>query len=176
MSVGVIDGVCMLDLPYEEDSRAEVDMNVVMTSSGRFVEVQGTAEGMPFTKGELDEMLSLAEHGIARVARAADRGPGRAPAPPMSRWAAGLVLATANPDKAAEIVAVLGVGPDLVLEPRPASVPEVVEDADTLVGNARLKAHALCRRHRAAGRGRRHRPRGRGPGRSSRGLLVPVRR
>jgi ribonuclease PH len=67
VSVGVVDGVCMLDLPYEEDSRAEVDMNVVMTSSGRFVEVQGTAEGMPFSKAELDEMLSLAEHGIATL-------------------------------------------------------------------------------------------------------------
>lgn len=67
ISVGVVDGVCMLDLPYEEDSRAEVDMNVVMTSSGRFIEVQGTAEGMPFTKSELDEMLSLAEHGIAQL-------------------------------------------------------------------------------------------------------------
>ncbi len=67
VSVGVVDGVCMLDLPYAEDSRAEVDMNVVMTSSGRFIEVQGTAEGMPFTKGELDEMLSLAEHGIAQL-------------------------------------------------------------------------------------------------------------
>jgi ribonuclease PH len=67
VSVGVVDGVCLLDLPYEEDSRAEVDMNVVMTSSGRFVEVRGTAEGMPFTKGELDEMLSLAEHGIAQL-------------------------------------------------------------------------------------------------------------
>ena len=67
VSVGIIDGVCMLDLPYEEDSRAEVDMNVVMTSSGRFVEVQGTAEGMPFAKSELDELLSLAEHGIAQL-------------------------------------------------------------------------------------------------------------
>jgi ribonuclease PH len=60
----------MLDLPYEEDSRAEVDMNVVMTSSGRYVEVQGTAEGMPFTRGELDEMLGLAEHGIAQLLEA----------------------------------------------------------------------------------------------------------
>ena len=70
VSVGVVNGVCVLDLPYEEDSRAEVDMNVVMTSSGRFIEVQGTAEGMPFTKGELDEMLSLAEHGIAQLLEA----------------------------------------------------------------------------------------------------------
>jgi ribonuclease PH len=67
VSVGVVDGVCMLDLPYEEDSRAEVDMNVVMTSAGRFVEVQGTAEGMPFSRHELDELLALAERGISEL-------------------------------------------------------------------------------------------------------------
>ena len=67
VSVGIVDGVPMLDLPYEEDSRAEVDMNVVMTGSGRFVEVQGTAEGQPFSRGELDELLALAESGIATL-------------------------------------------------------------------------------------------------------------
>jgi ribonuclease PH len=67
VSVGVVDALPMLDLAYSEDSRAEVDMNVVMTSSGRFVEVQGTAEGQPFTKGEMEELLSLAEHGIASL-------------------------------------------------------------------------------------------------------------
>jgi ribonuclease PH len=67
VSVGVVDALPMLDLDYSEDSRAEVDMNVVMTASGRFVEVQGTAEGMPFSKTELDELLSLAEHGIAQI-------------------------------------------------------------------------------------------------------------
>ena len=67
VSVGVVDAVAMLDLDYSEDVRAEVDMTVVMTSSGRFVEVQGTAEGLPFTKGELDDLLSLAEHGVAQV-------------------------------------------------------------------------------------------------------------
>lgn len=67
VSVGVVDAVPMLDLDYSEDSRAEVDMNLVMTSSGRFVEVQGTAEGLPFTKSELDEMLSLGEHGITQI-------------------------------------------------------------------------------------------------------------
>jgi ribonuclease PH len=81
VSVGVVDSVCMLDLPYEEDSRAEVDMNVVMTSSGRFIEVQGTAEGMPFTKGELDEMLSLAEHGIAQLLEAQTETLAEPPAP-----------------------------------------------------------------------------------------------
>ncbi len=70
VSVGVVDGVCMLDLPYEEDSRAEVDMNVVMTSAGRFVEVQGTAEGMAFSRNELDEMLQLAEGGISDLVEA----------------------------------------------------------------------------------------------------------
>ncbi len=65
VSVGVVDAVCLLDLDYSEDVRAEVDMNVVMTSSGRFIEVQGTAEGQPFSKDELGELLSLAEHGIA---------------------------------------------------------------------------------------------------------------
>jgi ribonuclease PH len=70
VSVGVVDGVPMLDLPYVEDSRAEVDMNVVMTGSGRFVEVQGTAEGLPFTRGELDELLALAEAGIAELIEA----------------------------------------------------------------------------------------------------------
>jgi ribonuclease PH len=67
VSVGVVDALPMLDLAYSEDSKAEVDMNVVMTSTGRFVEVQGTAEGVPFTRGELEELLSLAEHGIASL-------------------------------------------------------------------------------------------------------------
>lgn len=64
ISVGIVDDTCLLDLDYSEDSRAEVDMNVVMTGSGTFVEVQGTAEGKAFTRGELDELLHLAEHGI----------------------------------------------------------------------------------------------------------------
>ncbi len=67
VSVGVIDGVAMLDLPYEEDSRAEVDMNVVMTGARRFVEVQGTAEGMAFSRSELDSLLGLAEDGIGQL-------------------------------------------------------------------------------------------------------------
>jgi len=64
VSVGVIDGKVNLDLAYDEDSRAEVDMNVVMTDKGEFVEVQGTAEGMTFGKKQLDSMISAAEKGI----------------------------------------------------------------------------------------------------------------
>ena len=63
VSVGIIDGVPRLDLPYEEDVRAETDMNVVMTGDGSFVEVQGTAEGAPFDRAELDALLGLAEKG-----------------------------------------------------------------------------------------------------------------
>jgi ribonuclease PH len=67
ISVGIVGGVPMLDLPYIEDSRAEVDMNVVMTGGGRFIEVQGTAEGMAFTRNELDDLLTLAGKGIAEI-------------------------------------------------------------------------------------------------------------
>jgi ribonuclease PH len=65
VSVGIIDGEPRLDLPYEEDVRAETDMNVVMTGDGRFVEVQGTAEGEPFDRSLLDGLLGLAERGCA---------------------------------------------------------------------------------------------------------------
>jgi ribonuclease PH len=67
VSVGIVGGTPMLDLAYVEDAGAEVDMNVVMTSSGGLVEVQGTAEGAPFSRKELDEMLALAERGIAEL-------------------------------------------------------------------------------------------------------------
>jgi ribonuclease PH len=67
VSVGVVDAIPMLDLDYSEDARAEVDMNVVMTGSGRFIEVQGTAEGMPFSRTELHELLTLAEGGIVEI-------------------------------------------------------------------------------------------------------------
>jgi ribonuclease PH len=66
-SVGIVDGVALLDLAYEEDSRAEVDMNVVMTGGGKFVEVQATAEGQPFGGAELQDLLTLAAAGIRRV-------------------------------------------------------------------------------------------------------------
>ena len=66
-SVGVVGGAPMLDLAYEEDSRADVDMNIVKTGSGRFVEVQGTAEGPPFERSALDSLMELADHGIREL-------------------------------------------------------------------------------------------------------------
>ncbi|HEX6935615.1 MAG TPA: ribonuclease PH [Actinomycetes bacterium] len=70
VSVGVVDGTPMLDLCYEEDVRAETDMNVVMTGDGAFVEVQGTAEGAPFDRAMLDSLLDLATAGCADLAAA----------------------------------------------------------------------------------------------------------
>ena len=177
ISVGIVGGVAVLDLPYAEDSTAEVDMNVVMLRSvaggePRFVEVQGTAEGMAFTRAELDDLLALAELGLVEIAELQAEMVSVPPAPrrqraslrasepsstvfahcapsrtgrhrqgaPMSELT--LVCASANPDKVAEIQAILG---ELVeLRPRPADVPDVVEDADTLEGNARLKAAAIA--------------------------------
>jgi len=66
-SVGFVDGTALLDLPYEEDSRAEVDMNIAMTDAGAFVEIQGTAEAAPFDRPQLAAMLELAESGIRRL-------------------------------------------------------------------------------------------------------------
>jgi len=65
VSVGIVDGQAVLDLPYEEDSRADVDLNVVATDAGHYVELQGTAEQDPFHRTALDEMLKLADAGIA---------------------------------------------------------------------------------------------------------------
>ena len=69
VSVGIVDGTPLLDLKYDEDSRAEVDMNLVCTGDGRFIEVQGTAEGSPFTREAMDNLLELGRKGIAELIR-----------------------------------------------------------------------------------------------------------
>ena len=70
VSVGIVQGTPLLDLEYTEDSACDTDMNVVMTGSGGFVEVQGTAEGVPFSRTEMDALLALAGQGIATLVRA----------------------------------------------------------------------------------------------------------
>jgi ribonuclease PH len=67
VSIGIIDGKIHLDLCYEEDSRADVDMNFVMTGSGKFIEVQGTAENSPFTKKQMERMAEIAQQGIKEL-------------------------------------------------------------------------------------------------------------
>jgi ribonuclease PH len=67
VSVGMLQGTPLLDLEYTEDSTCDTDMNVVMTGSGGFVEVQGTAEGEPFSRAEMDRLLALADQGIRNL-------------------------------------------------------------------------------------------------------------
>ena len=81
ISVGIIDAIPMLDLAYTEDVRADVDMNVVMTEAGRFIEVQGTAERLAFSRSELDELLGLAELGIREILKAQTEVLSEPPAP-----------------------------------------------------------------------------------------------
>lgn len=69
ISVGIVDGTVMLDLCYEEDSRADVDMNIVMTGDGRFIEVQGTAEAAPFSAAEMSQMTEMATVAIADLGK-----------------------------------------------------------------------------------------------------------
>jgi ribonuclease PH len=69
VSVGIVDGTLLLDLKYDEDSRAQVDMNIVCTGDGRFIEVQGTAEGAPFTREQMDNLLELGKNGIEQLIR-----------------------------------------------------------------------------------------------------------
>ena len=70
VSVGVVDGAVVLDLDYAEDSNCDTDMNVVMTGAGGFVELQGTAEGAPFSRSEMDALVALAQDGIGRLVAA----------------------------------------------------------------------------------------------------------
>ena len=69
ISVGIVENTPLLDLKYDEDSRAEVDMNIVCTGDGRFIEVQGTAEGSPFTREQMDNLLELGRKGIEQLIR-----------------------------------------------------------------------------------------------------------
>ena len=90
ISVGVVDGRVRLDLPYEEDARAEVDMNVVATDTGTLIEVQGTAEGATFTRSTLDRMLDTALAGCAEINRLqaavlAEPYPGELPGPKVAK-------------------------------------------------------------------------------------------
>ncbi len=73
VSVGIVDGVALLDLDYAEDSSCDTDMNVVMTGAGGFVEIQGTAEGAPFSRAEVDALIALAQQGIAQIVDAQRR-------------------------------------------------------------------------------------------------------
>ena len=148
---GVVDGEPRLDLDYEEDSAAALDMNVVMTGDGRLVEVQATAEGEPFPRATLDLLLDLAAAGVARIATVQQATIAGAGAGPSHDAAGGdawmrFVLATRNPHKLAEYRAILAphdVGP------MPAGIELPPEGVVSFEANARAKAEGLARALRA---------------------------
>ena len=146
VSVGIMDGVPILDLDYPEDSHAEVDFNVVATSAGTYVEVQGTAEGKPFSRTQLDELLALADSGIAQLFEVQRRGPrrrsrGGGPAPVTVR----LLLATRSEHKLQELQTLLHLPwLELVTLDEAGVAGEAVEDAATFRGNAIIKARFYC--------------------------------
>ena len=144
VSVAVVDGRAVLDPDYREDVGADVDMNVVMTGAGDLIEVQGTAEGVPFGTPDVGR--------VAGPRRRRDRGdrppPARVVARPAGRTPRDVselptfVAATANPNKLIEMRTALE-GVAILLE-RPAELGEVPEDGDTLEANARIKAVAVA--------------------------------
>ena len=139
VSVGIVDGEPRLDLCYTEDVAAQTDMNVVCTGDGSFVEIQGTAEREPFGRELLDELLDLGVAGCAELSRAAARRAG-----PVSD--AGLILATRNAKKLAELRRILeasGVGVSVTSLSEYPDMPEVAETGATFTENALLKARAV---------------------------------
>ena len=195
ISVGIVGGTPLLDLPYVEDSTAEVDMNVVMAGD-RLVEVQGTAEGEPFDRAALNALLDLAEKGIAELVRP-PAGDGRRAARtalttalvagggarpplgwiPMAERGLTLVLATANPHKTTEIRAILAAAGRRRGPPPPALGGARGGRGRRQPGGQRpAQGRRPGRGHREAGAGRRHRPRGRRPRRRARRPVRLLRR
>ena len=139
ISVGVVDGTPVLDLPYEEDSRAEVDMNVVMTGGGRYVEIQGTGEEATFDEEELHQLLTLAKKGLQEI------GVKQKKAIQTGRLKKACVLATRNVHKVQEIRQILQDFPlEILTIDDFADLPEVEEDGDTFEANALKKAKVIA--------------------------------
>ena len=155
VSVGIVGGEAALDLCYEEDAGAEVDFNVVMTGGGDFVEVQGTAEGTPFSRAELDaharpgrrrhraSSRQLQRAGAGRLRAAAWRSPNGSPSPRATRTSCASSVAICA-DWPVEWVT--------VENHDPAAFPDVEETGETYLENALLKAHAGRRGARRARR------------------------
>jgi XTP/dITP diphosphohydrolase len=136
VSVGIIGEQALLDLEYEEDSRADVDMNVVMTGAGSFIELQGTAEHAPFTRDQHDAMTSLAKAGIDRI-RLSEGCCGR---PDVMI----IVFATKNEGKVREIREMLAAEDiELCSLNAFAQAPDIVEDGKTYLENALKKAKII---------------------------------
>ncbi len=145
VSVGVVDDVCTLDLEYAQDSRAQVDMNIVMTRNAAgdtgFVEVQGTGEGRAYTRAELEQLLALGEKGCAELMRAQADALG--PRAEVIFKKPRLVLASNNFGKLRELKQLLGDIYDVRSMREMGVEMEVDENGETFEENALIKANAL---------------------------------
>ena len=142
ISCGVVDDVPCLDLCYEEDSRAQVDMNVVMNEKGEFIELQGTGEGRAFTPEELAVLTSYGKQGVESLMRAQREALGErarhiCPKPP-------LVVASGNAHKLRELQHIFGDYYTVVSMKTAGFRGDIDENAATFAGNAILKAEAVC--------------------------------
>ncbi len=148
VSVGVVGSEPMLDLCYEEDSAAQVDMNVIMTDLGEFVEVQGTAETHPFTRAELNEILELAENGNRELIDIQKKALGDAMTSLVLNKRIDMVVATSNKGKLAEFSKLLRDMNANVLSMADVQLEglEIVEDGETFEENALIKAREVARR------------------------------
>ena len=144
-SVGGVDGAPGQDLCYEQDSRAEVDLNAVMDENGNLIEVQGTGEHAVFSRGRLNELLDLAQQGVHELMQAQRSALGEA-----ARWIAPrtprLILATNNVHKVRELKALLAGKFDAVSMEEAGIALEVEETGETFQENALLKAQAVTER------------------------------
>lgn len=142
VSCGVVDDTPCLDLCYQEDSRAQVDMNLVMNEKGEFIELQGTGEGRAYTAEELSSLIAYGRKGIETLQQAqrdalSDRARHIAPKPP-------LVVASGNEHKLRELQAIFGDYYTVVSMKTAGFYGMIDENADTFAGNAAIKAEAVC--------------------------------
>ena len=142
ISCGVVDDTPCLDLCYQEDSRAQVDMNLVMNEKGEFIELQGTGEGRAFTPEELSALMDYGKKGIASLQKAqrealGERASRIAPKPP-------LVVASGNEHKLRELQHIFGDYYTVVSMHAAGFYGDIDENADTFAGNAAIKAEAVC--------------------------------
>ena len=142
ISCGVVDDTPCLDLCYQEDSRAQVDMNLVMNEKGEFIELQGTGEGRSYTAEELNTLIAYGKAGIEGLQRAQREALGErarhiAPKPP-------LVVASGNAHKLKELQAIFGDYYTVVSMQAAGFHGMIDENADTFAGNAAIKAEAVC--------------------------------
>lgn len=148
ISVGIVNGEHVLDLCYEEDSNAHVDMNVIMTDKGEFVEVQGTGEESPFSRGDLNALLELGEKGNKELIKAQRRALGNIASEVLGEEAPSeVVIATNNAHKLEEISAILEDFDCKIYSLKDVDLAgiEIVEDGHTFEHNALIKARTIAK-------------------------------